>query len=463
MYKVKINGKIIYAEEGSLLKDVLTDNGFRLEHPCGGRGVCKKCRVKVDGEEMLSCQYIIKSDISVEFYEVESETFEYNAENCISLDDEGLFCLDLGTTTLALGLVSLNENKIIGIKTAQNPQKAYGNDVMSRLEYATKNGVEKLQKAVVSEINKLIEYFGVGEVETLTVAGNPTMLHILFGINPETIGFSPYTPVFLNEKCENAENLGISGVKRIVSLPSISSFVGADIVAGLCCVDMPKSGKYSFLVDLGTNAEIVLYSNEAILCTSAAAGPCFEGANISQGMGAQDGAITGYTSDGKAEIIGNKPAVGICGTGLVDIISSLLEKGIIDKTGFMECEKYEVANGVFLTQEDVRQYQLAKSAIYSGIMSLLKHKGIDFEDIDKMFVSGGFSAKMNISSAVKTGLLPKNLETKCVSLGNTSLLGTVKSVIEKTDLNRFTENARYLDLSTNTVFSDLFIANMMFE
>lgn len=463
MHKVKANGKIIYAEEGSLLKDVLTDNDFKLEHPCGGRGVCKKCRVKVDGEERLSCQYIIKSDISVEFYEVEPETVEYNEENYISPDEEGIFCLDLGTTTLALGLVSLNENKIIGIKTVQNPQKAYGNDVMSRIEYATKNGVEKLQKAVVSEINKLIEAFGAGEVETLTVAGNPTMLHILFGINPETIGFSPYTPVFLNEKCEKAENLGISGVKRIVSLPSISSFVGADIVAGLCYVDMPKSGKYSFLVDLGTNAEIVLYSNEELLCTSAAAGPCFEGANISQGMGAQDGAISGYTSDGKAEIIGNKPAVGICGTGLVDIISSLLEKGIIDKTGFMECEKYELANGVFLTQEDVRQYQLAKSAIYSGIMSLLKHKGIDFEDIDKMFISGGFSAKMNISSAVKTGLLPKESETKCVSLGNTSLLGTVKSVIEKTDLNRFTENAQYLDLSTNTVFSDLFIANMMFE
>jgi uncharacterized 2Fe-2S/4Fe-4S cluster protein (DUF4445 family) len=215
------------------------------------------------------------------------------------------------------------------------------------------------------------------------------------------------------------------------------------------------------LIDLGTNAEIVLFSEKSALCTAAAAGPCFEGANISCGMSATSGAVYSYSED-KIKTISDAPAKGICGTGLVDIIAYLLDKEIMDETGYME-DDFEIAEGVSINQADIRQYQLAKSAVYSAIITLLQMKNITFDDIDKMYISGGFSAKINIENAVKTGLLPKELKNKCIAIKNSSLLGTVKYACEKNDLAIYIDNSTYVDLSANPTFSDLFIENMMFE
>ncbi len=462
MCRVKVNGKILYAKSGELLSELLIKNGFLVEHPCSGRGTCKKCAVSVNGEEKLSCQYKINSDIEVVFKEeneIESLAGEYQKGR---VTEKLEFCLDLGTTTLALALVSLDEKKIIDVKTAVNPQIAYGADVMSRIDYASKKGVEALQSSALCAVNELILSFNLPQIEKLTVAGNTTMLHVFFGVNPKSLGTAPYTPVFLDKKCESSEDLGIIGVKKIYSLPSVDSFAGSDLVAGINFADKPAKDKYNLLVDLGTNAEIALYSQNEYLCTSAAAGPCFEGANISCGMSATEGAISEYSLDGEIKTISSKKPIGICGTGLVDIISVLLEKKIIDKMGFMGCEKFEIAEGVFVTQEDIRQYQMAKSAIYSAICALVKNKNITFDDIERIYISGGFSSKINISNAVKTGLLPKELKEKCISLGNSSLLGAVKFVCENNDLTFITQNANYLDLSLNTSFADLFIKNMTF-
>ena len=240
------------------------------------------------------------------------------------------------------------------------------------------------------------------------------------------------------------------------------TFVGADITAGLNFIGAPENGLYRMLIDLGTNAETVLFSREKAVCTAAAAGPCFEGAEITCGMSASPGAIYAYSSDGYSTV-GDKPAAGICGTGLVDIIAELLRNGTVDKTGYIACESYEIAPSVTLTQSDVRKYQLAKSAVCSAVQALIKREQISYDDIENVYISGGFSAKINIENAVITGLLPAELKNKCVSIGNSSLLGTVKYVFEKNDLAALADKMEYADLAADEFFSERFIKNMMFK
>lgn len=461
MYKVKINDKIYMAEENTVLSDVLKNNNIAHEHICSGRGICKKCTVLINNKPELSCKYKITSDISVVIPEGEEIFSETGVKETANLSENCCFCLDIGTTTLALALVSLDEGKIIKVKTATNPQRIFGADVISRIDYCRKNGVKELHNTLISEINNLIASFNNKNTEVLFVSGNTTMLHLFFGIDCSSMGASPYTPAFLISKETNASELNIKGVRTIKSLPGISAFVGADIVAGLNFIGKPKNNKYNLLLDLGTNAEIVLFSDKNIFCTSAAAGPCFEGANISCGLSATNGAIYSYSKE-NIKVIGNTIPKGVCGTGLIDVIAVFLENNIIDKSGFLEAEEFEIANNIFIEQNDIRQYQLAKSAVYSGIITLLKEKNISYSDIDCFYISGGFSAEINFENAVKTGLLPEELKEKYVAINNSSLLGTVKYAYEKNDLSQYTEKAEYIDLSLNSFFSDEFIKNMNF-
>ena len=420
--KVSVNGKVVLADAGTTLSDILD-----IEKPCGGMGTCGKCRVKVNGVEELACRYVITSDIEVETYKTTEIISETGVKESGVLTENLCFALDIGTTTIALALVSLDEKRTVKAVTATNPQRTYGADVITRIAYCQKNSVDALHSVLINEINRMIEEIGV-TVDTMYVAANTTMLHTFFGVDCSSIGVAPYTPAFLEGKRESAETLGIRGVKDVISLPSISSFVGADIVAGLHLIDLPEDGKYNLLIDLGTNAEVVLYSKASGIATAAAAGPCFEGANISCGMSATKGAVCSFLLDyGHAEYktIGGESPVGICGTGLIDIISELLKNEIIDETGYME-DDYAIFGKVHLSCEDVRQYQLAKSAVCSAILSLMKTENISFEDISKMYISGGFSAKINISSATGSGLLPRELSGKTVALNNSSLQGTVK-------------------------------------
>ena len=458
MHKIIINGKTEYAPHGTLLSDILSKSDKSIEHLCGGKGICKKCTVTVDGKPVLSCRYKVESDITVCFDEKGEILSETGAYQLGAVTDNVCYALDLGTTTLALALVSLDKKEIIKVITRTNPQIKYGADVMTRIEYCTKNGVDTLQKSVINEINAMIKSLGVC-AKNLYVSGNTTMLHLFYGVDCSAMGVAPYTPSFLESRTEKAKSLGIEGIETVESLPMVDAFVGADIAAGMGLVTAPQKGRHSLLVDLGTNAEIVLFDEKSALCTSAAAGPCFEGANISCGMSATDGAVYAY-NNGIVETVGNTPAKGICGTGLIDIIAHLIRNGTIDETGFMENQCIEIAENVSINQEDIRQYQLAKSAVYSAILTLLIIKQVDISEIETLYISGGFSAKLNVENAALTGLLPKELTDKCTVLNNSSLLGTVKYATEKNML--FTNNIRYVDLSAHPAFSDLFIENMMF-
>ena len=457
---ITVNGAPVTVKSGALLSDVLG-----LEKPCGGHGSCGKCRVTVDGREELSCKYTVTAPINVKTRasgEISSVTgvSEGGRET-----DRMCLCLDVGTTTLALALVSLDEKRAVRVITATNPQRRFGADIMSRIEYCSKYSVSDLQRVLVAEINRMIAEICAGGIEVMYVSANVTMLHTLFGVDCSSIGVAPYTPAFLESKRVRASDIGVVGARSVVSLPSVDSFVGADIVAGLNYVGVPEAGKYSLLVDLGTNAEVVLFSADSAVATAAAAGPCFEGANIKCGMSATPGAVCSFDlSDGNVsyKTISNENAVGVCGTGLVDLIASLLDAEVIDETGYME-DDYFITPDVYLACEDVRQYQLAKSAVYSAILSLMKTEGVRAEDISKMYVSGGFSANINMKNAVRSGLLPRELGDKAEFLNNSSLLGTIKYACEGGDTDGIARRTRYVDLSSSAFFADLFIQNMMFD
>ena len=465
MCNVTINNQKYSTQKGKLLSEFLIDNGFKVVHTCGGRGVCGKCKVTVNGASVLSCKYVINGDITVELPLDGDILSETGAVTSGELTSNMCYCLDIGTTTIALALVSLDNKEVVKVATCTNPQVAFGGDVISRIDYCRQNGVDKLQKAVVDGINKLISRSGGFSCNDMFVSGNTTMLHLLLGKDPTSMGVAPYTPVFLASQMVKGEDIGINFVNNIISLPCISSFVGADLVAGLNYVDKPKKGRYNLLVDLGTNAEIILFSENEVLCTSAAAGPCCEGAGISCGMSATEGAIYSFELRDNAKIIKticNTEPKGICGTGLVDVISELVKAHIIDETGYMECETYSIAENVYINQKDIRQYQLAKSAVYSAIITLMNIGNVQFSDVEHLYVSGGFSSKINIENAVKTGLLPFELKEKTEPVNNSSLLGAVKYSVEKNEISELIQNAKYIDLATNPKFSDLFIGNMEF-
>ncbi len=467
MIKLTVNGALIEADSGENLSALLIKHSFTHPRPCGGRGVCGKCTVLIDGVPTRACKYTVTHDITVEV-DVEGSIA---SESGLCVAESGAcateLALDIGTTTLALALLAPAEKKVLRVMSFNNPQRAYGADVISRIEYAQKNGMAGvremagvIQAAVSEKIEAILAEQGrLVRFEVLHVAGNATMLHLLLGADPTPMGVAPYTPAFTEEAWLNAADYGIRGVEKLHLLPSIAAFVGADLVAGVNLVGLP-SEKYRILLDLGTNAEVLLFSKDKILATAAAAGPCFEGANISCGMSATRGAISSY-GEGGYTTIEDAPAVGICGTGLVDVIAYLLKTEEIDESGYME-DDFILAEGVKLTQGDVRQYQLAKSAVCSAILTLLKQLQVGFDEIEHLYVSGGFSAKLNVDNAVLTGLLPRELRDRFVYLGNSSLMGTVKAAFEKSDLSEITRLASYADLSKDRYFGEQFIENMGF-
>lgn len=463
MHKVTVNGKTLFCEDGAVLGDVINSSGEALHHPCGKKGICKKCTVSVNGKEELSCQYRIYSDIDVRFSDDVKIASDSGIELTGDSSSEQCFALDIGTTTVALALIDKKSGKAISVITEPNPQRSYGADVISRIEACKKYSVTALRDVLINKINTMLGSFPENKADEIYAAGNTVMLHILTGKSPVSMGTAPYSPVFLEEKILLGEKTGLHGIKTVYTLPCISSFVGADIVAGLSCTEKPGKDKYCILVDLGTNAEIVLFSENEYICTSAAAGPCFEGVGIECGMNASEGAICEYNSASVYRTIENAPARGICATGLIDIIAVLLKNGIIDETGYMETKKFRITDDVFISDKDIRQFQNAKAAVCAGILTLIKISGISYESIGKVYISGGFAAEMNIDNAVITGIIPKKLKDKCLALRNTSLAGTIKYACGNRALTEITAKARYEDLSLNKDFAEIFIDNMLFQ
>ncbi len=444
-----------------LASELLKSLGISVPMPCGGKGTCGKCTVLLNGETVQACKTWIKADAVLDCRNREMQVLGITGgempdflKNPLVSSGYGA-AIDIGTTTIACYIYKFPECTLVKERCVPNPQGAFGADVISRMEFSMNGGAKALKEALFDAIKALTEGFAIG---AYVFCGNTAMLYFLTGQNPESFAMAPYV----------ADDLFGRFEKNAYLVRAASAFCGGDITAAVLASGM-LGDRTSLLLDIGTNGEMVLKHEDALFCTSAAAGPCFEGAGITCGMMATEGAISSVFLVGNEicyKTIGGAAPLGLCGTGLVDAVSTLLQKGIIDKTGYMEEPYYFDATDVLLTPEDVRAYQLAKSAICAGVETLLYTADVTFDEIDRVYIAGGFGSFLHIESAAKTGLIPKELAEKAVAIGNAAGMGAsmiLQSREKLEESERIMEHAKILNLAESSYFTERYIKNMMFD
>ncbi|MCL2604571.1 MAG: ASKHA domain-containing protein [Defluviitaleaceae bacterium] len=400
-----------------------------------------------------------------------------NGEDFAPRPREGYgIALDIGTTTLAFELFDLTDGKRLAAYSSANSQREYGADVITRIKRAAQGAAGTLHTYIIEDIRngvaRLLAQTGVpaSEVRDMTAAGNTTMLHLLHDWPCDTLGVYPFTPVKIGSHNTRFAFLPNCGV---LTLPGISVFVGADITAGIYFLGGMKDETCLF-IDLGTNGEMALVRQGKIFTASAAAGPAFEAGNISQGVASVEGAITCALLGHKLnkfdyKTIGGVPPIGICGTGVVDIMAELVRRGMVDETGRLSSgfpdKRVEIAPDIFFTQGDVREVQLAKSAVRAGIEILLQSAGCTPDDINRVCLAGGFGYRINIGNAETIGLLPKGLAEKTHAVGNAALGGAAKSLLtaDLAGAEAIAARAVEVNLAAHPAFNDLFMEYMMFS
>jgi uncharacterized 2Fe-2S/4Fe-4S cluster protein (DUF4445 family) len=405
--------------------------------------------------------------------------------------------VDIGTTTVACTLLDLESGTQLGLASAINPQTAFGADVLSRIEHTMQapDGLAELQTLIVSCLNSLSQElldqgYKSESVYCYAVAANTTMLHLLLGVPPRSIALAPYYPVFTGAQLIPARQFGLKCCAPsavLCCLPSVSGYIGADILAGIHIAGLADAPDTVLFIDIGTNGEIVLSRRGTLSSCSCAAGPALEGMNISCGMRAAAGAIEKVRfQNGRFDIetIGNLPPVGLCGSGVLEVISTLVQEGAIDKSGriadplpdmFKACttpngRSYSfILHGsdtpVHFTQADIRQVQLAKGAILSGITALLGSAGLAPSDVDRVMIAGQFGAHLTEDSLLGSGLLPKEFQGKISYLGNTSLSGAELFLLDNTAgviMKRLSQDISYLELATYPNYARLLMTSMAF-
>jgi uncharacterized 2Fe-2S/4Fe-4S cluster protein (DUF4445 family) len=481
------NIEILETDTGQSLLDILRKNGYNIYAPCGGKGTCGKCRVNIAGEgNVMSCIYYPDKNIEVilpgkneanilvtqtEF--LEDLPFTGINKTHFSQQPYGV-AIDIGTTTIVLYFLNMLSGQIKKIASLINPQSLYGADVISRINYCQEyeGGLNKLQQAIIRAINSELDNFKSKEkiqsndFEKIIIVGNTTMLHLLLGEDPVSIALAPFKPKFTEKqvKKDHLKGLHINANAELVTLPCLSAYIGADIMAGLAAIKALH--KHYLFLDIGTNGEIALIKGEKIFTCAAAADPAFEGANISCGMGAVYGAISVFSNPESYQVIGNTEPLGICGSGIVDIVAYLIMNDLVDETGLLK-NTFVVhrTNNIQVTQQDIREIQLAKSAIYSGIKILMNKANVSYNDIDALYLAGGFGNYINIKSAIQIGLLPYELRNKIKPIGNSAGIGALqylKSDDFEKKIDRTLGNSQYIELSNIDEFTMEFALNMSF-
>ncbi len=595
-------------EEDSTIMKAMDLAGIEFDFPCGGRGRCGKCRVKIlqglespstveqemlEEKELnegirLACLTKINQDLKVElpfklehkillsaeersftiephivktFIEVDNPSLEdvrpdwsrlrealmkrnptqpqlstsvdilrqlpetlREAKNCltaVSFDHKitGLeaqnttgtllgMAFDIGTTTIVGYLMDLNTGQELSVVSTLNPQTKFGADVISRVTFTMheKDGLKKLHDSVITAINKLVadaaEKAGVStkEIYAITIAGNSTMHHLFLGINPKYIALSPYIPVISEEVVVEAKELkiDINQGGRIFVLPNIAGFVGADTVAVLLATEMDKADNVRLIIDIGTNGEIALGSKDRLFACSAAAGPAFEGAQISSGMRGALGAIDHFYFKEALEysVIGEVKPKGIAGSALLDAVAGLIELEIVDSSGRIlapgkinnpKAEKFldriiehegskafvlvdekstEHGNPILITQRDIRELQMAKGAMSTGVKVLMEEYGIEAKGIDEVLLAGAFGNYLNPHSACVIGLIPKELESKIKMIGNAAGSGSKLALLSKSEFKRsanIAQSVQFVELGSYPKFTAMFAESMYFK
>lgn len=471
----------ISAETGEMLSSVFGGGHIHLDMPCGGKGICRRCEVRVAGETRLACQTVIDGDMRVEL------TGSGVSEHILAGSEETSppvspmyarygIAVDIGTTTLCLGLYGIDGK--IGATVRKNPQRVFGADVISRIEIALDgHGGElsaSVRRAVAEMTGELAGAANIGakEIDAAVLTGNTTMLYLLTGQNPESLSRAPFDAdrLFGETLDASAFDLGISPSAKIYLPRCISAFVGGDITTAILASGMCDSDKTALLTDIGTNGELALWHNGKLSCCSTAAGPAFEGVGIERGVYGIPGAIDKVWLDNgeiRCSTIGGEAAVGICGSGVTDALAVMLALGIIDETGAFadESDYFELTNGVGITASDVRKLQLAKGSVRAGIETLLTVSGVAKSQIDTLYIAGGFGNYLNLESAAAIGLIPPELLSKAVAVGNAAYTGAAM-LLQNTQLIPQSEtcakNADTVRLDANPVFTDNYMRYMMF-
>jgi uncharacterized 2Fe-2S/4Fe-4S cluster protein (DUF4445 family) len=402
--------------------------------------------------------------------------------------------VDVGTTTVVVQLVDIHSMEVLGVEGSHNLQASYGEDVISRMIYACgRGGMDPLHEAIIKNINQLIEKLTEknrvlrDDINAIVAAGNTTMSHFLLGLIPCSIRLEPYVPTADEYPQVPAKDLGIriSPNGFLETIPSVASYVGGDIVAGVMSCGIADHPEVKGLIDIGTNGEIAIGNNEWLVCCSASAGPAFEGGGTRCGMRAIKGAIEKIEiTNGQVnyQTIGKAPARGICGSGLIDSIDELVRNGIIGadgkfhrtlKDGRLTVEddipQYTIAYGeetetgepVVITESDIDNLMKSKGAVFAAIKSLVDYIGLSFDQIETFYVAGGFGNFLNIPKAVSIGLLPDIPREKIQFIGNSSLTGARMSLLSESALEKCVNISRSMtniELSNYQPFMDEYIA-----
>jgi uncharacterized 2Fe-2S/4Fe-4S cluster protein (DUF4445 family) len=514
------DGKRISIHAGSTLLEAAYKAGIILNSACGGRGICHKCAVLLQpgGEQALACQYNIDSDLTVTI-PVGSRLFEQKIlEHGIDREIEPTYvkpagaagavfglAVDIGTTTVVAKLIDLADGKLIAAEADFNPQSVHGDDVVSRITFArTDEHLTELQRLIVECINNLIGRLcrdtGIDSdcICELTVVGNTTMTHILLHLPVAQLGQAPYKAYALDAHDIPAKDLDIkiNPKANVHVVENIAGFVGSDIVAAALAVDINLAEQLTLLVDIGTNGELVCGDKSKLYAASCAAGPALEGARISRGSRAVNGAIESvYINDGDidVDVIGNGPPSSICGSGIIDAVAVMLDSGVLDSTGriikpaaaknklspaitqriviendqpaFVLMFNVDGSPALTLTQQDIREVQLAKAAIAAGIKLLLKKLNIKEDDLDQILLAGAFGNYIKRSSAIRIGLLPPVPEERIHFVGNAASSGARMILLNRTARELAGHLARrieYIEIAHEPEFMNVYTNSMTF-
>lgn len=477
------------AAPGALVSDLLRQAVPSFALPCAGNHTCGKCRVRIEGaleppdaaerrlldaDELaagirLACSCRLAGDATVTLEEEgASKIIAWNQTPPFDRTETGYgFAVDIGTTTVAMQLFDRASGAVLAERLAENAQRGFGADVISRIEACKTEGLDVLSARINDQLEQMaaecLAEAGVERIEESVVTGNSTMLHLYEGLDPASLAVVPFD-VQSYFGCMSRRTLAGAPVY----LPRcIGAYVGADIVCAILASDM-LSGGVQLLADIGTNGEMALAKDGKLLCCATAAGPAFEGAGLSCGMPAAPGAIRAVWREGEQvcyEVVRNEPAKGVCGSGILDALAVMLETEAIDDSGYLE-EDYPIGgSGVQIDQRDVRQIQLAKSAVCAGLITLMEEEGVDAADVQRFSIAGGFGSSMNFGSACAIGLFPAALRDKTGFIGNGALGGASmllmnKSLREKSE--QLAQQATELSLSASPAFMDYYVDCMSF-
>lgn len=487
--------------EGTLLSDILAD--CNLQRPCGGRGVCGNCRVKVlkgnirltprHGEILskrrldcawrLACMSRVEDDLVIELPSNDM-LIDSDVKGNVTYDNgsggnKGI-AVDLGSTTIVAHLVDLSDDRVIASSEGINPQTAYGADIISRIGFATESAsnarilTDITRECIAGHIRHLLEDNNEnGKVICVTIAGNTVMHHFFSGLDTEPLSHAPFQSPSNAACIFKPSQLGwdmLPADCTVEMLPNISHFIGSDIICGIQACGIGDTDGWKMLIDLGTNGEISLGCRDRIFCTSTAAGPAFEGLNIECGMRASAGAIYAIRQGANGPeplTVGNVEPRGFCGSGLIEAIEYMLASEVIDFTGGFpdpENDRYYFAPDVYISAKDIREFQLAKGALCAGVKLLLKEAGLDPCEIGRIWLTGGLGYHIDPAKMQATGLFKDFSIEQFQKITNSSLTGAranLHSAI-RSRIPGLLSRIQFCALESNPSFQDIFCREMFF-